>query len=76
MKTDAQRMFFLASRADKMFNMITELDSLIEQMDDTAHLESARLLITESWEGERDIIRGFEGTINDGIESMKSGGAS
>ena len=53
--------------------MITELDSLIEQMDDTSHLKSARLLITEFWEGERDIIRGFENMINDGIESMKSG---
>ena len=73
MKTDAQRMFHIAKRADKMFNMITELDSLIEQMDDTSHLKSARLLITEFWEGERDIIRGFENMINDGIESMKSG---
>ena len=57
-------MFYLAQRTERLFSIMKELDDLIEVMDDTASLESARLLITDYWEGEREVIDGFESKIN------------
>ena len=63
-KIDADRMFFLANRADRLLFILKELDDLSEQMDDAGHLKAAHDLIETRWKSEFEAIQMFTDQIN------------
>ena len=60
----AEEMDFISRRAERLFEMMRTLNSLIDQMDDVEHLKAARDLITSRWEDENSIIKNWWGQFD------------